>query len=84
MTGCFYCRRIESEMRSHLVEMAAQDDYDYVTYIDANTNHHIRYLSSHSSENLLPLRWATITKRSSWNTTGPIFLWMNGKKPPVL
>ena len=36
------------------MEMAAQDDYDYVTYIDANTNHHIRYLSSHSSENLLP------------------------------
>ena len=49
-----FARRIESEMRSHLVEMAAQDDYDYVTYIDANTNHHIRYLSSHSSENLLP------------------------------
>lgn len=49
-----FARRIESEMRSHLVEMAAQNDYDYVTYIDANTNHHIRYLSSHSSENLLP------------------------------
>ena len=49
-----FARSIESEMRSHLVEMAAQDDYDYVTYIDANTNHHIRYLSSHSSENLLP------------------------------
>ncbi|MFR3755552.1 MAG: hypothetical protein ACLTW9_30775 [Enterocloster sp.] len=30
-----FARRIESEMRSHLVEMAAQDDYDYVTYIDA-------------------------------------------------
>lgn len=49
-----FARRIESQMRSRLVEVAVQEDYDYVTYIDANTNHHIRYLSSTSAENLLP------------------------------
>ena len=69
-------------MRSHLVEMAAQDDYDYVTYIDANTNHHIRYLSSHSSRKPASPGGERQLQKQLMEYSQAIFLWMNGKKLP--